>query len=102
MLLYMPATCTGELRKLALPNRGPYLIKEIGSSGATIQECKPCSKPILVAINHTPRVFKWKTVSHHQEDRILQDLKPDEQKPKKPRWRYLKRGRLDFDHASVI
>ena len=47
----MPATCTGELRKLALPNRGPYLIKEIGSSGATIQECKPRSKPILVAIN---------------------------------------------------
>ena len=51
VLLYMPATCTGELRKLALPNRGPYLIKEIGSSGATIQECKPRSKPILVAIN---------------------------------------------------
>ena len=51
VLLYMPATRTGELRKLALPNQGPYLIKEIGSLGATIQECKPRSKPILVAIN---------------------------------------------------
>ena len=47
----MPATLTGELRKLVLPNRGPYLIKEIGSLGAKIQECKPHSKPILVAIN---------------------------------------------------
>ena len=37
VLLYMPALKTGKMRKMALPNRGPYVITELTDIGVTVK-----------------------------------------------------------------
>ena len=58
MLLHMPVAQTGELRKLAMPNKGYYQISEIADTGVfIIPEGKPSAWPKRVAwerLRHCP------------------------------------------------
>ena len=58
VLLYMPATRTGELRKLAMPNQGPHRIVGMSDTGVSIiPEDKPKAHPKQVAwerLRHCP------------------------------------------------
>ena len=62
MLLYMPTLKTGKFRKLALPNRGPYVIANRSSSGA-----RRWKKSVRVAYERL-RPYKEELERNRQEE----------------------------------
>lgn len=63
VLLYMPKTKTGALRKLAMPNQGPYEIVEITDTGVSIVPCdgrKARRKRVAwERLRHCPDLEEW-------------------------------------------
>ena len=99
VLLYMPATRTGELRKLAMPNQGPHRIVGMSDTGVSIiPEDKPKAHPKRVAwerLRHCPDVLKqppeWKQLAVEDQEESEETTHGDWEQRLRPRCR---RGRL--------
>ena len=95
VLLHMPAKTSGELRKLALPNQGPYRITKILSTGVLIiPEDRPQATPLRV---------NWDRLRKCPADLILRkDPAPDGQmEDPTPQPRYNLRARAKTLNGST-
>lgn len=81
VLLYMPVIKTGEMRKLSLPNKGPYRIADISDTVFIVPEDKLKSRLKCVS---------WNCVRHCPEDMDLSHSEAPESEEDDNNWTRLR------------